>query len=164
MIAHVSYDYGSEQLEGIPVQELAEFVLASASGLPSSTEVSISFVDDETIAELNEAYRGKVGPTDVLSFECDGVDDVNMAFDEQTDEVFELGDVIIATDVAARQTSQYGTTMEEEVSLLLVHGLLHLSGYDHIEDDEAEEMEALEQVILKAWAEQKSTHYDVKFA
>ena len=93
-------------------------------------------------------------PTDVLSFECD-----NVPFDdEDVDDVeeYELGDVIIATDVALAQTEEFGTTFEEEVSLLTVHGLLHLCGYDHIEDEEAEIMEALEQSLLTAWDEQRA--------
>lgn len=65
-------------------------------------------------------------------------------------------DVVIAikfhADVAARQTREFGTTFEEEISLLLVHGLLHLCGYDHIADDEAEVMERREAEILEAWA------------
>ena len=68
------------------------------------------------------------------------------------DPVFELGDVIIAPDVASRQMREFGTTFEEEISLLLVHGLLHLCGYDHIEDDEAEVMEKREAEILEAWS------------
>lgn len=67
-----------------------------------------------------------------------------------------LGDVIIAPDVAIRQTAEFGTTFEEEISLLLVHGLLHLCGYDHIEDDEAERMESLESEILEAWTERRA--------
>ena len=62
---------------------------------------------------------------------------------------FELGDVIVAVDVAERQTGQFGTTFEGELSVLLVHGLLHLCGYDHIEDDEAEVMESREAELLR---------------
>ena len=163
MEAHVNYKYGQEKIKDIPVEELALFVLNSANGLPKNTEVSISFVDDEEIAELNETFRNKIGPTDVLSFECDGVADEEMMFDEDEDDVFELGDVVIAVDVAERQTKLYGTTLEEEISLLLVHGLLHLSGYDHIIEEEAEEMEALESVILNAWPERELCKYNVKF-
>ena len=91
-------------------------------------------------------------PTDVLSFECDGVDDDLSAMTLAEDPVYELGDVVIAPDVASRQTREFGTTFEEEISLLLVHGLLHLCGYDHIEDDEAEVMEKREAEILEAWS------------
>ncbi len=152
-----NYDYREEDLERLPLEKLARFVLAHEEK-PDNTEVSISFVDDETIADLNERYRGKSGPTDVLSFECDGVEnDFDAAVSAQEpDLVFELGDVIIAPDVAMRQTYEFKTTFEEEVSLLLVHGLLHLCGYDHVEDDEAAVMESLEAEILAAWANRRA--------
>ena len=151
MDIQISYDYRKEDLEKLPLEELTRFVLAREDK-PFNTEVSISFVTDEAIAELNQKYRGKTGPTDVLSFECDGVDDDLSAMTLAEDPIFELGDVVIAPDVASRQTREFGTTFEEEISLLLVHGLLHLCGYDHVEDDEAEVMEKREAEILEAWS------------
>lgn len=147
----INYDYRKEDLESLPLKDLTQFVLVR-EGKPFNTEVSISFVTDDVIAELNKKYRQKDGPTDVLSFECDGVDDDLSAVTLAEDPIYELGDVIIAPDVASRQTHEFGTTFEEEISLLLVHGLLHLCGYDHIEDDEAEVMEARESEILDAWS------------
>ena len=121
---------------------------------PDNTDVSLSFVSDDRIHELNREYRGIDRPTDVLSFECDNVpfedEDIDQAME------YELGDVIIATDVATRQTHEYGTTFEEEVTLLVVHGLLHLCGYDHIEDGEAEIMEGLERNLISAWNESRA--------
>ncbi|MBO4365832.1 MAG: rRNA maturation RNase YbeY [Eggerthellaceae bacterium] len=148
----VNYDYGRSDVEPLPVAELAQFVIAW-EGKPEDTEVSVSFVDDQTIAQLNEEYRGKTGPTDVLSFECDGFeDDFDAAvMPADVDAPFELGDVVIAVDVAKRQTEEFGTTFREEIELLLVHGLLHLCGYDHMEEDEAQVMEGLEKKILEAW-------------
>ncbi|WP_251197906.1 rRNA maturation RNase YbeY [Anaerotardibacter muris] len=141
-------DHGKQQLNALPLKALAQYVLTELN-YPQNTSVSITFVDNDRIHELNRDYRGMDKPTDVLSFECD-----NVPFeDESLEEVaeYELGDVIIATDVAVAQTEEFGTSLEEEVSLLLTHGLLHLCGYDHIEDAEAEEMEALEDQLLKAW-------------
>ena len=145
----ISYRYREDDLAPLPLEELTRFVLESERR-PDATEVSVSFVDDAVIAELNEKYRGKQGPTDVLSFECDGCGD---GPDAPEDGVFELGDVIIAPDVAERQTAEFATTFEEEISLLLVHGLLHLCGYEHVVDEEAEVMEAREAELLRAWAE-----------
>lgn len=152
MDIQINYDYRKEDLDKFPLHELAQYVLVEEKE-PFTTEVSISFVTNEVIAELNEKYRHKEGPTDVLSFECDGVDTDLAAMTLAQDPVFQLGDVIIAPDVASAQTKEYGTTFEEEISLLMVHGLLHLCGYDHIEDDEAEVMEKREAEILKAWSE-----------
>ena len=122
-------------------------------GIPDERiEISLSFVSMEEIHELNNMYRQVDRPTDVLSFECDGVDDDLSAMTLAEDPVYELGDVVIAPDVASRQTREFGTTFEEEISLLLVHGLLHLCGYDHIADDEAEVMEKREAEILEAWS------------
>ncbi|MEG0323763.1 MAG: rRNA maturation RNase YbeY [Raoultibacter sp.] len=155
MDIQISYQYRKDELETLPIEGLSLFVLTHEDK-PFNTEVSISFVTDEVIAELNSKYRGKEGPTDVLSFECDGPDeDVADTFGSQ-EQVYSLGDVIIAPDVAINQTKEFGTTFEEEISLLLVHGLLHLCGYDHIEDDEAERMESLESQILEAWTARKN--------
>lgn len=151
----IDWEYGEDIVSAFPLEELALFVLARENA-PEHSEVSLAFVDDERMAELNGEFRGKEGPTDVLSFECDGLDDgfgqppADMTGPQA---VFELGDIVIAPDVAARQSVELGHSLEAEVSLLLVHGLLHLLGYDHIDDDEAEEMEARERALLAAWAD-----------
>jgi probable rRNA maturation factor len=165
-------------LEGIPLHGLACFILEK-QGVPPDAELSVSFVTDEAMADLNGRFRGKEGPTDVLAFECDGSEDKVFAtggvslgqegeawppdgLEDQPPQpvagddplpapAFLLGDVVIAPDVAQRQSLEYGTSLEEELSLLLVHGILHLCGYDHQEDEEAEAMEARESCLLDAW-------------
>lgn len=145
----ITFTYGEEELAELPLASLAQFVLKS-EGKPANTEVSISFVDNATIAELNERFRGIEGPTDVLSFECDNLED---GFPEgEGAQGYLLGDIVIAPDVAARQAAEYGHGFLEEVDLLVVHGVLHLCGYDHIDDEEAREMEALQDAIVAAWA------------
>ena len=133
------------------ITKLALFALQYMK-VPQGCEVSVSLVSVDEIHELNRTYRGIDRPTDVLSFECDGVEDeLSDIVPEGFDDVYELGDVVIAPDVAERQTHEFGTTFEQEISLLFVHGLLHLCGYDHIVEEEAQVMEALEDEILKAW-------------
>lgn len=153
MQVNVLIEQGAEAVEPLDLEGLVTFVLREMN-CPDNTDVSLSFVSDERIHELNREYRGIDRPTDVLSFECDNVpfedEDIDQAME------YELGDVIIATDVAIRQTHEYGTTFEEEVTLLVVHGLLHLCGYDHIEDDEAEIMEGLERKLIAAWNESRA--------
>lgn len=151
MDIQINYDYRGDDLREQPLEEFIRFVLAEEDR-PFNTEVSVSFVTDETISRLNERYRHREGPTDVLSFECDGVDDDLSAVTLAASPVFELGDVVIAPDVAERQSGEFGTTFEEEIGLLVVHGLLHLCGYDHIDDDEAVVMEKREKEILTAWS------------
>lgn len=149
----IDISHGEERIAGLPLEELALFVLEREEA-PATSEASLSFIDDARMAQLNEEFRGKTGPTDVLSFECDGLDDGFDPIPDGADDVpFELGDVIIAPDVAQRQSAAFGHSFEAEVSLLLVHGLLHLMGYDHIDDDEAEQMEARERELLGAWAD-----------
>ncbi|WP_300629064.1 rRNA maturation RNase YbeY [uncultured Adlercreutzia sp.] len=148
----ITYPYREEDLTEMPLHDLAQFVL-EREGKPLNTEVSVSFVDNATIAELNERFRNIEGPTDVLSSECDNIADDITAADGPACPLYELGDVIIAPDVAEAQSQEYGNSLEQEVSLLLVHGLLHLCGYDHIEDDEAEIMEAREAELLREWSE-----------
>lgn len=142
------YDYAPDDFKAMRVADLADMVLRE-QGCPENTECSISFVSNECIAELNETYRGKVGPTDVLSFECDGVSDGFLVGEDA--EPFELGDIVIASDIAASQAKDYGNTVREEVELLCVHGLLHLCGMDHVHDAEAEAMEARERELLCLW-------------
>lgn len=127
---------------------LATFALAH-EGAPDNCEVSVSLITVEEIAELNEQYRGIVGPTDVLSFPMDEVDEVT---EEQPE--LPIGDIMISPDIVRGQADGYGNTFDEEMSLMLVHGCLHLLGYDHIVDEEAEVMEAHEREILAAWREQ----------
>lgn len=79
----ITYGHREEDLASLPIRDLALFVL-EREGKPINTEVSISFVDDTAMAELNERFRGMEGPTDVLSFECDNIDDdITAADDDQ---------------------------------------------------------------------------------
>lgn len=136
-----------ETVEFAPLAELAEFALR-AENAPENCEVSITLVDEEEMAQLNMQYREKYGPTDVLSFELDD------PWDEESDaEVRAIGDIVIAPTVAKVQAVDYDSDMESEMNLLVVHGVLHLLGYDHLVDEEAEEMELRERAILSAWSE-----------
>lgn len=146
----VDAPYRAKDIEPLPLVELAQFVLGKV-GKPENTEVSITFVDDDEIARLNQEYRGKEGPTDVLSFECDNDPLPEEAFDLGEEPVYELGDIVIAVDVAERQTAIYGTTFEKEITILTIHGLLHLCGYDHVTDELAAVMEPLEDDLLAQW-------------
>jgi len=146
----INYEYRKEDVAALfDIEALAAHVISS-EGKPDDTEVSISFVTDEEIHELNREYRGVDRPTDVLSFECDGYegeDDVPLV----EGMAFELGDIVIAPDVAQRQAPEYGLTFADEMSLLVTHGLLHLCGYDHMVPDEAEQMEARETELLSSF-------------
>ncbi len=121
--------------------ERAEALLAALSHAES--ELSIALVDDATMARLNEQYRGRTGPTDVLSFSL-----LEGEHAEQRGTM--LGDVVIALAVADRQAASLGHDLDEELLRLLIHGTLHLLGYDHERDDEAAVMEARERELRAA--------------
>lgn len=107
--------------------------------------MSVSVVSDERMAALNERWRGCPQATDVISLECERPCDPDLAPGEPC----ELGDVVIAPDYVARQARRYGTAWADEFRLLLVHGTLHLLGYDHLEEDEARAMEAREDELVR---------------
>jgi probable rRNA maturation factor len=137
---------------------LARAVL-EAEGIVSDTEVSLLFVDEATIASLNERFLDKRGPTDVLSFPIeDEADRSGRSPDEggtgpgsvepDTGRLLLLGDVVICPAVAARNAVDHGVSLDDEMALLVVHGILHLLGMDHEVDAEAERMERREQQLL----------------
>jgi probable rRNA maturation factor len=138
--------------------ELARQVLA-ARGIKGETEVSLLFVDEEAIAALNEKFLGKSGPTDVLSFPIEDEPgptgrspDLGGSGPGTSPEeglLSLLGDVVICPAVASRNAAGHEVSLDDEVALLVVHGLLHLLGMDHEKDAEAERMEALEQQLLQ---------------
>jgi probable rRNA maturation factor len=108
-------------------------------------ELTLTFVDAVEIAELNEAHMGKDGPTDVLSFPLDDDDD-----DDVVDGVpVLLGDVVISPAVADAQYAGHAGTLDDELALLVVHGILHVRGHDHAEPDEAAHMRSRELELLE---------------
>lgn len=126
-------------VEQARLMKMAAAVL-QAEGCAANTEVSILLTDDESIAGLNSEYRGVEGPTDVLSFsQHEGEDDFAPGGEENL-----LGDVVISVETAERQARERGAELDEELDVLLAHGLLHLLGYDHAEPEEAERMFAIQ--------------------
>lgn len=108
-------------------------------------EISVTFVDLDEIHELNKQYRGVDKPTDVLSFPQ--FDDL----EEEIPEVCEicLGDVVICEQKAREQAEEFGHSFERELVYLFTHSVLHLLGYDHMEDDEKRAMREREEEIMK---------------
>ena len=125
------------------VRKICSFVLEQ-EGVSRDCMVSVSAVDEERMHELNLQWRQQNKPTDVLSLECERPDDPELAPFEPC----ELGDIVLAPTYIARQAAEFGTTPANETRLLLVHGMLHLLGYDHVQEDEAQVMEAREDELL----------------
>jgi probable rRNA maturation factor len=139
--------------------ELVRRVLEAVS-LKGDVEVSLLFVDEVSMADLNERFLGESGPTDVLAFPIEDEPEPGGRSPDQggtgpggpsdLDEIpLLLGDVVVCPAVAARNASEHGVEHDSEVELLVVHGLLHLLGMDHEEDDEAQLMEQRQRDMLE---------------
>ena len=129
-----------EQETGLPTAEQIE-QWATAAVQPQSDEVemTVRIVDEAESHELNLNYRGKDRPTNVLSFPFECPDEVELPL---------LGDLVICRQVVEREAQEQEKPLMAHWAHMVVHGSLHLLGYDHIEDDEAEEMESLETQIM----------------
>jgi len=126
---------------------LATFTLDQLRIHPQA-ELSILLVDEDTMSAYHEKFMGEPGPTDVLSFPMD-----ELRPPDDGDEPPEglLGDIVLCPSVTGRQAAEHGRSANEEAEYLLVHGLLHLLGFDHAEAGEKAEMFGLKDKILQAW-------------
>jgi probable rRNA maturation factor len=162
--------FAADEQSDLPVDtlrwvKLAEAVLAD-EGVRSDTELSILFVDETSISDLNKRFLGKDGPTDVLAFPIDEEPSESgrspdsggsgPGFTGEPEEVPTLlGDVVICPKVAERNAPDHAGSYEDEMALLIVHGVLHLLGMDHMDEEEAAEMERREAELL-------AKHYGVE--
>ena len=121
-----------------------------AGSIENEPEIGVTIVDDNTILELNREYREKDSVTDVLSFpQFEGHDDLLADF--RNDEASTLiGDVVICYEQAERQADEYDTGITREILYLFVHSVMHLFGYDHMEEDEKAVMRKREEEVLAA--------------
>ena len=122
-------------------------VVAELEALSPQTEVDITLVDDAAIHELNRTYRGIDRPTDVLSLALDEGEEEPEVDDDEIEHL--LGDVIISAPTAVRQGEEYGHGLEREMTYLAVHGMLHLLGYDHMEEKDKLIMRKREEEVLR---------------
>lgn len=138
---------------------LARSVL-EAEGVKGEAELSLLFVDEQAMSDLNKRFAGKDGPTDVLAFPIDeepaeggrspdsGGSGPGWVPVEASELPTLLGDVVICPSVALRHATESESSYEDELALLTVHGILHLMGMDHVDDEEAQAMEKREQELL----------------
>ncbi|GMA60023.1 hypothetical protein GCM10025859_04630 [Alicyclobacillus fastidiosus] len=138
--AHVDWPLVGTDMEPFTLKILE----AAAHRLDVTGEVSVLYVDDKEIHELNRTYRDVDRPTDVLSFAMTEGEDDFPNFDAPT----MLGDIVISVDKAREQAAEYNHSLEREMAFLLVHGFLHLNGYDHQDDAGEREMFGLQDEIL----------------
>lgn len=151
-----------EELE-FSYEELLQKVVAEAlryEQCPYECEVNITLTDNQGIRVMNQEFRGLDIPTDVLSFpmvdyeiagdfsHLNSTEANNMYFNLESKELL-LGDIVISVERAKEQAKEYGHSLEREIAFLTAHSMLHLMGYDHMEDDEREIMEKKQEEILQ---------------
>jgi probable rRNA maturation factor len=145
---HVSFsDEQTRPVDGAALVAVAERVLR-LEAYPERTELSILAVTDDAIAELKHEHLGVAAATDVLSFPIDENRPGTPPDASDDGPPHLLGDVVIAPAYISRQAEELGVAEADELALMVVHGVLHLMGWDHEEDDEAEAMEERERAIL----------------
>jgi probable rRNA maturation factor len=157
--------HGADEQTAVPVELmrwvlLAEHVLAGERA-PDDAEMAVVFVDAATIADLNQQYLGGDGPTDVLAFPLEEEIPVGRYPDEggrgpgatsdPPEPPLAIGDVVVCPEVARRQAAERGILLDDELALLVVHGTLHLFGYDHAEPEDAERMQRRERELLESF-------------
>ncbi|GAB2882933.1 rRNA maturation RNase YbeY [Nocardioides pacificus] len=140
-------DESGHELDVAHLSSLARFVMDRMRVHPLA-ELCIKAVDEATIAQLNEQWMEKEGPTDVLAFP---MDELRPGLVNEEPEEGVLGDLVLCPDIAARQGESAGHGKLAEIELLTTHGILHLLGYDHAEPEEHKEMFGLQDELLAAW-------------
>ena len=138
---------------GVSVDEasivsVARFAL-SAMRVDPLAELSVLIVDTESMAELHERWMDLPGPTDVMAFPMDELDGARRPDAVDLGPTL-LGDVVLCPAVAARQAAEHAGTLDDELALLVVHGVLHVLGHDHAEPVQAQRMQARERELLEA--------------
>ncbi len=159
MTVHVDYET-DRQLE-IPYEEIIRDIVEAAvayEGCPYEAEVNVLLTDNEGIREINRDQRDIDAPTDVLSFpmivfgrESDFghvEESAEDYFNPETGELL-LGDIVVSVEKVVEQAEKYGHSRERELAFLVAHSMLHLCGYDHMEENERKIMEAKQREILE---------------
>lgn len=131
------------------IKKAVKHVLAK-SALGNGYEISVTIVDNEEIREINREFRQIDRATDVLSFPMLEFEDVEAPLeDTETDFEMPLGDIVLSLERAAEQAEEYGHSTEREIAFLTVHSMLHLLGYDHIDEADRLKMRAKEKQLMK---------------
>ena len=158
MTFHVEYE--TDKILDLPYKDIAEEIIPAVldcEKCPYEVEVNVLFTDNDAIQEINRDYRQTDAPTDVLSFpmihfekESDFShveESVEDFFNPETGELI-LGDIVISVEKIVEQAQKYGHSQRRELAFLIAHSMLHLCGYDHMEEKEREYMEQKQREIL----------------
>ena len=142
-------DWGS-QLTNAVAAAVKDSPYPQILSMRATVEVSVCLSDDASVHKLNAQWRGKDKPTNVLSFPQIEPDDLNVTLAAETDDGAEilLGDIVLAYETCAREAAEKAVSLTSHATHLVVHGALHLLGFDHIDEADAISMEALERTIM----------------
>lgn len=124
---------------------------AKEEGLVGETEISVTFMDDEDIQQVNASYRGIDKPTDVISFALEEMTPGEIAIISEAGMPTVLGDILISVDTAKRQAVDYNHALKREIGFLALHGFLHLLGYDHMTAEDEAKMFGRQKEILDSF-------------
>lgn len=157
----VNIDYESEDRLDLPYETIIQEIVEEAvdyENCPYEAEVNVLLTDNEGIRQINRQYRQIDSPTDVLSFPMADYDEPadfdrleeqgSDYFNPETGELL-LGDIVISVDKVKEQALKYGHSESRELAFLVAHSMLHLFGYDHMEDEERKVMEGKQEEILE---------------
>lgn len=120
-------------------QQIQLWVDTALEDINHDTEIVVRIVDEQESAELNQQYRHKQGPTNILSFPVEIPDGIDLDL---------LGDLVVCAPVLAQEATQQGKPIAHHWAHIIIHGVLHLLGYDHLDDEQAEDMESKEIALL----------------
>jgi probable rRNA maturation factor len=147
-------DEQGEELDLAGMRSLAELVI-SKEGYPLETEVTLLFVDEAEMSAYNERFLNRNGPTDVLAFPVEDLMPGVAPDPDPSGPPLMIGDVIIAPAYVKRQAGEFEVEFEDEMALMVTHGILHLMGYDHQADGDAAAMESRETELLALVGKQR---------
>lgn len=137
----------TESVEPGELRSLAELILRE-EGYPDEAEVTILLISDEEMAGYNERYLDRDGPTDVLAFPLEELIPGVVPDHDPHGPPLVIGDILVAPAFVRRAAAEMGVDFEDEMALMVAHGVLHLLGYDHEDDDDARRMEDRERHLL----------------
>lgn len=140
-----SFDFDIEKLFDSIASEITK--ISENTNIPNELEVNVLLTDDKNIRKINKEFRDIDKKTDVLSFPM-FIYKSPFFFDEEVFGDMILGDIVISVDTAIEQSSEYGHSLKREFAFLFTHGLLHLFGFDHIDDNDRDIMESKQNQIL----------------
>ena len=157
----VTIEYEASEKLSLPYEEIIRDVVEESLdylSCPYEAEVNVLLTDNEGIHQINLDTRGIDAPTDVLSFPMDDFEEPGdfSRLEEQPEDYFNpdtgelmLGDIVISVDKVMEQAEKYGHSQTRELAFLVAHSMLHLSGYDHMEEEERLQMEQMQREILE---------------